>query len=147
VLPSFDDIRALQTSIGLHLCPSEREGFGHYLNEARAAAAFIISTDHPPMNEFVTKGFGVLIKPKRVESYTEWQSLGELADINAFLVPEDICAAVETVLSTPVEQRAAMGRAAWKQYLAEKSQFVRKMRRLRTYLAQWRQHGLEQRPG
>jgi hypothetical protein len=143
-LLSFDDIRALQTSIGLHLCPSEREGFGHYLNEARAAAALIISTDHPPMNEMVRPEFGVLVRPNRTEYYEEWQSLAAYAKINAFFEPDVICAAVQKLLGLPVEERTAMGRAARKQYLADKSSFVRKMRRLRLYLAQWRQHGQKQ---
>jgi multisubunit Na+/H+ antiporter MnhB subunit len=46
---------------------SEREGFGHYINEARAVGAFVISTDHPPMNELVTPERGALVKPTRVE--------------------------------------------------------------------------------
>lgn len=28
-----------QVTAGIHLCASEREGFGHYLNEVRSAAA------------------------------------------------------------------------------------------------------------
>jgi hypothetical protein len=143
-LLSFEDIRNLQTSIGLHLCHSEREGFGHYLNEARAAAAFIVSTDHPPMNEMIRPEFGVLVTPKRTESYADWQVLAEYAKINAFLDPDDICAAVQKVLGVSVEERAAKGKAARKQYMADKSSFVRKMRRLRLYLAKWRQQGRRQ---
>ncbi|KAF6265542.1 hypothetical protein COO60DRAFT_1697805 [Scenedesmus sp. NREL 46B-D3] len=60
-LISFEDVRALQTSIGLDICPSEREGFGHYLNEARAAGAFVMTTDHPPMNELVLPDFGKVL--------------------------------------------------------------------------------------
>lgn len=48
------------------ICPSEREGFGHYINEARYFGTFIISIDAPPMNELVIdKVNGVLI-----EAYT-----------------------------------------------------------------------------
>lgn len=52
----FAQVRTFQSEHPIHICASEREGFGHYINEARAAGAFIISTDHPPMNEFVTPG-------------------------------------------------------------------------------------------
>lgn len=55
---SFTQVRRFQSEHPIHICASEREGFGHYLNEARAAGAFIITTDHPPMNEFVTQGAG-----------------------------------------------------------------------------------------
>jgi hypothetical protein len=140
-LISFDDIRTLQVSIAVHLCPSEREGFGHYLNEARAAAAFVIPTDHPPMNELIQPEFGVLLTPARTGSYKEWQALSGCASLNAYLDPDSICAAVEKALKIPVEDRAAKGRVARKHYLMNKSSFVRKVRRLRRYLAKWRQQG------
>jgi hypothetical protein len=53
---SFTQVRRFQSEHPIHICASEREGFGHYLNEARAAGALIITTDHPPMNELVTSG-------------------------------------------------------------------------------------------
>ena len=66
-LITFDALRRLQNGAGVHVCVSEREGFGHYINEARAVGAFVISTDHPPMNELITPERGALVKPTRVE--------------------------------------------------------------------------------
>jgi glycosyltransferase involved in cell wall biosynthesis len=56
-----DRLRALQTAAGIHLCPSVREGFGHYLNEARAVGALVVTVDHPPMNELVSRDSGLLV--------------------------------------------------------------------------------------
>jgi hypothetical protein len=68
------DTRQLQAGSGVHICISEREGFGHYINEARAAGALVVSTDHTPMSELVQDGAsGLLVKPSRTGSYTEWQ--------------------------------------------------------------------------
>jgi hypothetical protein len=46
---------------GIHLCTSEVEGFGHYINESRAMGALIITTDGAPMNEMVDSNSGILI--------------------------------------------------------------------------------------
>lgn len=44
------------------LCPSAKEGFGHYINEARYYDTFVVTIDHPPMNELVNDINGYLIK-------------------------------------------------------------------------------------
>ena len=57
---SWTDVHPCRNRV--HVCPSSREGFGHYINEARSVSAVIITVDAPPMNEFVTNATsGILI--------------------------------------------------------------------------------------
>lgn len=57
------ELRRLQNRNLFHLCPSEMEGFGHYLNEALSAGAIVLTTDGAPMHELVTADCGVLLTP------------------------------------------------------------------------------------
>jgi len=41
---TVDALNSLLLSIGNHVCPSQKEGFGHYINQARAASALLITT-------------------------------------------------------------------------------------------------------
>ena len=43
------------------ICPSAKEGYGHYINEARYFNTFVITINHPPMNELINNKNGYLI--------------------------------------------------------------------------------------
>jgi hypothetical protein len=53
-----EELTKLQMQAGIHVCPSSTEGFGHYINEARAIGRLVMVPDAPPMNE-VNKPIGV----------------------------------------------------------------------------------------
>lgn len=48
---SSSELDQLQRSAYLYVCPSTKEGWGHYIDEGRINAAPIIATNAPPMNE------------------------------------------------------------------------------------------------
>lgn len=50
----FYDLKILLNSARFQICTSEYEGWGHYLHEALSCGGVVLSTDAPPMNEFIT---------------------------------------------------------------------------------------------
>lgn len=41
---SVQQLNGLLRGVGIHVCPSQKEGFGHYINQARAAEALVLTT-------------------------------------------------------------------------------------------------------
>lgn len=50
---SDENLKILQNQNALHICPSETEGFGYSIMEGLSSGAVVVTTNAPPMNEFV----------------------------------------------------------------------------------------------
>jgi glycosyltransferase involved in cell wall biosynthesis len=99
-----DELRRIQNAHHFHLCPSETEGFGHYLVEAMSVGAVTITLDAPPMNEMVTSGRGALVPFSR----TGTQSLAT----TYFYDESAMEAVIERLLAMPDPALERMGKAA-----------------------------------
>ena len=98
------ELQRTQNAHRFHLCPSETEGFGHYLVEAMGVGAVVVTLDAPPMNEMVTPERGALIAPSR----TGTQSLATTYFYDEIALER----AVERLLATSDGELANMGAAA-----------------------------------
>ena len=100
---------------GIHLCTSETEGFGHYINEGRAMAALVMILDAPPMNELIDGSTGILVPVARQEQLNfGTRSQADEAEIEA---------AIDRILSLDPVQRQAMGRNARQSFLEGQGRF------------------------
>jgi glycosyltransferase involved in cell wall biosynthesis len=54
-------LREFQNAHAFHVCPSEAEGWGHYIVEGMGVGAVVITTDAAPMNELVSPERGLLV--------------------------------------------------------------------------------------
>jgi hypothetical protein len=71
-----DNYKNYITSANCAICISRKEGYGHYINEARYFNTFIISVDHQPMNELVFDDVNVTlvkVKKKKLVNYYNYQ--------------------------------------------------------------------------
>jgi len=104
----FDKLKILLNACIIHLCPSMYEGFGHYINEARSTGAVILTTDRPPMNEFITdKRF--LVEGQRARVH----NLVPLFKVN----PIDLSNKIQAVFNMDFEELRQIGIENRKKYL------------------------------
>ncbi|KAI9923120.1 hypothetical protein PsorP6_001654 [Peronosclerospora sorghi] len=123
------------------LCPSQMEGYGHYLNQARASGGVIITTDLDPMNELIaTDDMGLKVRARRRhdrsifldgKSKNPW-GLRNVPGMVAAFSFIDLCQTVEHLLNVvPIEKRTAMGEKARVQYHKDTKFFEQAMIELR----------------
>ncbi|KAJ8524789.1 hypothetical protein ON010_g16327 [Phytophthora cinnamomi] len=130
------------------LCPSTQEGYGHYIDQARASGGVIITTDAHPMNELISsKDMGVLVKTKREShpdmllggAYQGTHGLRSVDGLVAKFSAEDLCESVEYVLKhTNTAKREAMAEKARRQYHEDTKFFAQRMIQLRLFAREMR---------
>ncbi|MEO6967959.1 MAG: glycosyltransferase [Rhodanobacteraceae bacterium] len=98
------ELKRIQNTHRFHLCPSETEGFGHYLVEAMSVGAAVVTLDAPPMNEMITPARGVLAPFSRTGS----QSLAT----TYFYDGDALRLAIERLLASDDAELDRMGAAA-----------------------------------
>ena len=98
------ELKRLQNAHRFHLCPSETEGFGHYLVEAMGIGAVTITLDAPPMNEMIAPGRGLRVAISR----TGTQNLAT----TYFFEAAAMAATIERAIALPDAELDAIGAAA-----------------------------------
>jgi hypothetical protein len=117
-MPSDAYFQALGAN-GIHLCTSGAEGFGHYINEARAMSAVAIVLDAPPMNELIDRDCGVLLTPCAERPL----KLG----VRYQLSEAELERGIGAVLTLAADDLETMGRNARRRFLSERDAFVERL--------------------
>ncbi|HZX76376.1 glycosyltransferase [Lysobacter sp.] len=114
------ELRHLQNAHRFHVCPSETEGFGHYLMEGLSVGAVVLATDAQPMNELVDATRGVPIRA---------HAAGPLRLAHRHAVsPESIEDAVQLALELSALQCEDLGIAARQFFQRHRRMFLSRMR-------------------
>ena len=109
------NLKLVQNSFLFHVCPSEYEGFGHYINEALSCSAIVITTNAAPMNEVCKSDFSILC-PAHV-----YRKMG-IVDTWA-VQPDFIHQAIEVCNSLTSEEIKVMSKKARLAYEQGKKEF------------------------
>lgn len=111
----------LQNEYGIHLCPSFSEGFGHYIVEAMSTRAVVITTNAPPMNEFI-KDPRCLVAYSKKEPYR----LGFFYHVDL----QNFEKVFDHVRALPKEELKRIGEKNRELYLKQKADFKKRIKTL-----------------
>ena len=115
-----EEVIKLQNSAGIHVCPSEAEGWGHAIVEGLSCGALVITTDGAPMNEIVAPERGLLVKVQRRVK----KNLG----VAHFVDSRDIERVCDQAISMSCCERRSYGQAARAWYLQNHSTWVKNLK-------------------
>lgn len=118
---SLPELRLLQNGCGIHLCLSETEGFGHYLMEAMSTGAVVVTTDAPPMNEFI-------LDKRCLVPYLS-KAPYRLAT-RYFADPDQLAKRIEDLMALPLEELKNIGNCNRANYLKYREEFCRNLKQL-----------------
>jgi len=113
-----DELRYLQNTHSLHLCPSESEAFGHYIDEAMSAGALTVVTDAPPMNELAAADRAIMVEYRSSEPL--------LLGMRYYVDPESLEERIGGALSMDISEKRRMGNRAREWYTENAEMFRRK---------------------
>ncbi|CRX38900.1 glycosyltransferase [Estrella lausannensis] len=118
-----EEIKIAQNRSGIHLCPSKTEGFGHSMTEAMSAGAVVLTTDAPPMNEFIVDRRFLI--PYFKTSVHGW---GKLYHVS----PQEIRKAVAHTMKLSPKELKEVGEQNRRRYLELKEEFLQNLQDLLT---------------
>lgn len=115
------EYKAEFSSHGIHICTSQMEGFGHYINEARSIGALVITLDAPPMNELIDPTCGILIPAEKCFPHNR--------GIRNISTPNAIKNTILRTLEMPIEIRKNLGLKARERLTKDQSDFIFKLKK------------------
>lgn len=110
-----NELKEIQNRIGYHICPSEAEGFGHYIMEGLSCGAVVLTTNAAPMNELVNTEYGFLCE----YDTTHKQNLGILYKSSEIKLLKSI----NDMINCPKETINIKSNKAREFYLSNKASF------------------------
>lgn len=119
---SYNNLKRLMNKCLFHVCTSEYEGFGHYINESKSCGAVIISTNAAPMNELIPNHVGILCEPSCISEH----GLAMLNMVN----PSEISKAVDKCLELSDTQITILRTMAKTDFKAKKQEFETKFKNI-----------------
>lgn len=105
-----------------HLCVSETEGFGHYINEAKSTKSIVITTQAPPMTELVSEKDGILVMSNNKKK------LKDTLGTRFFIDQNDFNQKIEQIIQMSNDQLKNLGQKARQSFEDNNQQYQIKLK-------------------
>lgn len=119
-------INKIKNRCGIHICPSMREGYGHYINECRMVKSVCVTLDTNPYNEMVDKNSGFFIPVEKTEIKPEYSF-----QFSFYFNSDKLAKRIKEILLFDENILKQMGEYAYVKYLNDEEYFRQNMKKIR----------------
>ena len=120
-----EKIKYLNNYCGIHLCPSLKEGYGHYINESRITKSVVITVDGKPMNELISNETGYLL-PSEITLESKYNY-----SLCYSFKPIDLYKIINKILKTDELELIKKGELGFYNYLSDTEFFINNIIKVR----------------
>lgn len=113
-----EDFVLISNKMGIHLCPSEIEAYGHTINDARKIRSLIITSNIEPINELVDDSCAIIIDCTSHESFKYLKTNRNNLD-SCLISEESIYEAVIKAIKMNIDERKKMTDIAYEKFLED----------------------------
>ena len=113
-----EDFTLIANKMGIHLCPSEIEAYGHTINDARKIRSLIITSNIEPLTELVDDTCAIMIDCTLHEIVKNQKNSKTNFDL-CILSEESIYEAVTKAIKMNIDDRKKMTDIAYEKYLED----------------------------
>ena len=110
-----NEIKKVINQYRFHICPSECEGFGHYIMDALCCKNIVITTKSPPMNTLVENQFCLNIK--------ETKEIQDIIDKRNLFDPSDLLVKIKSLVNLKKETLTEIGDKNRNRYISQNKVF------------------------
>ena len=120
----FKKIVYFKNNCGIHLCPSSKEGYGHYINEGRIVKSVVVTVDGKPMNELVNDKCGYLI-PSQIDYINDINY-----SISYKFKIDDLYKIINEISNTSKSKLEKKGEIGYHKYLLDMKYFIKNINKV-----------------
>lgn len=107
-----EDFILIKNKMGIHLCPSAIEGYGHSINDARKIKSLVITTNIAPINELVDESCAIMIE---CSSHDTKKNGADLCIVSKEAIYESVMKAVKM----DIDDRKKLTDVAYERFLED----------------------------
>jgi len=132
----IDPMDYVLSAYGINLCPSEIEGWGHYLHEGLANGNIVVTTDRSPMNEYIKNSINGFLISTYKGNPEKYGTYGHFKCVKAKFKTNDLANVIRNIRSESKFKLDEISKNAKESFIKNDKRFKERFKKFLSVLPQ-----------